>query len=343
MIAASLQARCSNEEQTMDQDKMVCLRNQEFANRFYEDRYAQGYMDEWPLAKKKRIFEVVRGLDLPGHGQALDFGCGNGVFTEVLRQALPPGWRVCGLDLSANAIAHAKKRYPLCQFYLPGNHEFAAEKFDFLFSHHVLEHVSDLDAALSQICLLAKEQAAILHVLPCGNHGSFEYNLCALRRKGIDPALENRYFFEDEGHIRRLNSLELSGRMGDRKFILKKEYYGNQFFGALNWITQSEWCFVRHLSDPAAAVSQRAHQKLKRINRCLTAIKALRFPVQSMERKLRKSRKTGRDAFILLAEAPFYLPSKLVDLAIKYLAQREWRKRKTDRNGSEMYLYFSRV
>jgi trans-aconitate methyltransferase len=300
-------------------------------------------MDEWPIAKKNRVFEVIRGLDLPSQGQALDFGCGNGVFTEVMRQALPPGWKVYGLDLSANAIEHAKKRYPQCHFYLPGNQEFAGEKFDFLFTHHVLEHVYDLDAVLSEICLLAKGQAAILHVLPCGNQGSFEYNICVLRKNGIDPELENRYFFEDEGHIRRLNSKELTGHMADRQFILKKEYYSNQFFGAIHWITLSDWSFVRQLSDASAAVSRQAQKKLKRICHLLTLLKALRYPVESMERKLKKSRKTLRDAFILLVEFPFYLPAKLVDVAIAYLAQREWRKRKADRSGSEMYLHFSRV
>ena len=58
---------------------------------FYDNRYRGGYMDEWPADKKKRVRGVVKGLNLPGRGAALDYGCGNGEFTGVLKEALP-GW-----------------------------------------------------------------------------------------------------------------------------------------------------------------------------------------------------------------------------------------------------------
>lgn len=32
-------------------------------------------MDEWPIDKKQRVFEVIRTLQLPEGGIALDFGC----------------------------------------------------------------------------------------------------------------------------------------------------------------------------------------------------------------------------------------------------------------------------
>ena len=38
------------------------------ARDFYEDRYRQGDMDEWPDEKKERIAEVIRSLPLPPRG-----------------------------------------------------------------------------------------------------------------------------------------------------------------------------------------------------------------------------------------------------------------------------------
>ena len=63
--------------------------------KFYEDRYEQGYMDEWPVEKKRKVLEVIQELQLPAIGYALDFGCGNGVLTEIIRQALP-SWKIYG-------------------------------------------------------------------------------------------------------------------------------------------------------------------------------------------------------------------------------------------------------
>ena len=90
---------------------------------FYENRYARGYMEEWPAEKKRRIAEMIRSLGLPGTGEALDFGCGNGVLTDVLRESLPTGWRTCGSDLSAKAIENARKWYPGCRFFFDGDSE----------------------------------------------------------------------------------------------------------------------------------------------------------------------------------------------------------------------------
>lgn len=47
---------------------------------FYDDRYCKGYMKEWPVEKKERVLEIIKSLNLPKTGNALDFGCGgNGV------------------------------------------------------------------------------------------------------------------------------------------------------------------------------------------------------------------------------------------------------------------------
>ena len=94
------------------------LRERPTSAAFYDRRYADGYMDDWRADKRRRIFDLIAGLELPATGTALDFGCGTGVFTSILQQALP-GWRVCGTDISQLALAKARARFPACTFFAP--------------------------------------------------------------------------------------------------------------------------------------------------------------------------------------------------------------------------------
>lgn len=41
------------------------LKNQDVADQYYEDRYKDGYMDEWPEWKKLRVIELIAELKLP--------------------------------------------------------------------------------------------------------------------------------------------------------------------------------------------------------------------------------------------------------------------------------------
>ena len=79
------------------------LYDQSKSKTFYENRYISGYMETWPIEREERLLDVIAHLDLPVTGKALDFGCGNGVLTEVIRQALP-SWKVYGTDISNKAI-----------------------------------------------------------------------------------------------------------------------------------------------------------------------------------------------------------------------------------------------
>ena len=177
---------------------------------FYQERYADGYLEDWPIDKKQRIIEVIRSLNLPKKGEAIDFGCGNGALTMVIKQALPTGWCVYGVDISEIAVENAKKRFPECTFYAHGDIDYLDKKFDFVFTHHVLEHVFNLSQAIDDINNHLKNDGALLHILPCGNEGSFEHSIVILRKDGIDRAAEDRFFYEDAGHIRRLNTKNLS-------------------------------------------------------------------------------------------------------------------------------------
>ena len=46
---------------------------QDDLTKFYDERYRDGYMQEWPVSKKQRIYELIKELNLPEAGDALDF------------------------------------------------------------------------------------------------------------------------------------------------------------------------------------------------------------------------------------------------------------------------------
>lgn len=309
---------------------------------FYQDRYNHGYMEDWPIETKKRLSEIIRDLKLSEIGEAIDFGCGNGVLTDVIRQTLSQGWKTYGTDISETAIANAKKRYPECTFFVAGERDFMGKKFNFLFSHHVLEHVYNLSYVFDEMDGYLYDKSSILHILPCGNEGSFEHSLCLLRKDGINRQLENRYFFEDEGHVRRLNTDQVRLFYEEKGFVLAKEYYGNQNYGAIDWFTQNSYSFIKLLTDTSQALDKKATKQLLKLRFKLLGIWALRFIAAIVGIRFNKKNRTVRDYVILIFGLPFFVFAKPMDIYVRRKAIKEWQTRKTDRNGSEMYLFFER-
>lgn len=318
------------------------LKNIKQSRIFYNDRYSKGYMEHWPIEKKQRVIEIIKKLNLPNYGEALEFGCGNGVFTGVIKEALPH-WRVYGCDISNKAIQNASKGIPACLFFVNSDKKYISKKFDFIFSHHVLEHVFNINNVANQINKRAKTRASMLHILPCGNRGSYEYTLCKMRINGINTNMENRFFFEDEGHIRRMTTIQCSELFNKYNFSLLKDFYSNQYFGAVDWITKSQPLFILNMLNPMYGVNLRSKIKLLEILIKFLIIYIFRMPSILLDRISRIHNKKGKHKFFILL---IWLPSILsnfFDKFIKSLATNEWNKLKNQKNGSEMYLYFSRI
>lgn len=207
--------------------------------------------------EKNRVAELIKSLGLPEQGLALDYGCGNGVFTAVLQEALP-GWSIQGTDLSVTAIENARQHFPAFEFFTLNEDTLNAMQgqFDFVFSHHVLEHVYDIEIATAEISQLSKPHAYILSIFPCGNPGSLEHKICTLHKNGIDPSRGNRFFFEDEGHLRRLTTVDLNSLLNKHGYELIHDVYANQFFGALAWIGGDRQ-MIRTLTDHRGVRTER--------------------------------------------------------------------------------------
>jgi len=297
-------------------------------------------MEEWPIEKKQRVLEVIKSLNLPETGDALDFGCGNGEFTGVLKQALPK-WNVYGVDISSIAVNNAKKRHPDCSFFLPSDILLMNKNFDFLFSHHVLEHVDNIDKAWGEIDRYLKKQASSLHILPCGNQESFEYNLCMLKKDGIERDSGDRFFFEDISHLRRLNTDQMNCYAVKYGFNLDVDYYSNQFYGAIKWITQESLSFILGMTNTKKATDLFSAFKLICLRIILLIIKFMRFPANTIDYK-RKSMKSYRYYFLFSMLLIFYPFSKFTNSCLQYMSNSEWKSERSKKNGSEMYLYYKR-
>jgi SAM-dependent methyltransferase len=321
-------------------DRVADELTEESAVRFYDGRYAKGYMEEWPAWKKRRVATLIRELNLPDTGHALDFGCGQGVFTEVLREALP-GWTISGTDLSGEAIDAAARRFPDCRFFrLPAElSPSSVASFDLLFTHHVLEHVINIERTWDLMASFLKPGGAMLHVLPCGNDHTLERRICAMRFNGIDRRRGNRFFFEDEGHVRRFNSADLETAAQRYGFQPGTRRFANAYWGALEWITEAGPDWVRTLTDGAEARDASAKESLRRLGYALLLLSVARMPAVKLAGVAKEPSSPRRSAKLVAGIAGYPLAWG-VDRFLRAQSEREWKSAGT---GSEMYLSFFRT
>jgi len=299
--------------------------------------------DFWPSTKLERIHELVSDLRLPPHGIALDYGCGDGVFTDALRRTLP-GWRIYGTDVSDIALEKAATRFPECSFLSLERTDDLAGRVDFLFTHHVLEHVFDLDRTLGDALRVVAATGTVMHVLPCGNAGSLEHRLCREQRDGRDPSAGNRFFFEggSEGHVRRLDTEGLADAMAPHGFELARARYACHYFGALQWMTECDISYIRGLTRLSTARSARARLRLAWIRAGLLALRAARYPSLVYPKIGRLRNRVLRSVIRVAGYAPYRL-SLFVDRWLDDRCRAEWAERQEDPAGSEMYLFFQRA
>lgn len=307
----------------------------------YESRYQEGYMESWDESKKNKIIEIVKTLNLSEEGSLLDFGSGNGVFTILLKSILPK-WKVYGFEISQTALSNAKKSITNCTFFGEEELDNFKGKFDFVFSHHVLEHVQNLEESITLIISLLKEKANQLHILPCGNEGSFEHQICILKLNGIETDKGNRFFFEESGHLRRVTTEEFSELENKFNFKLENQFYSNQYWGAINWITKSSPSFTLKFTSTHNAINKNAAGKLKSIRRKLLPLTILQFPYSKYSEIKSKWNKNLKDYIKLIL---LFIPgifSKSIFQFIEKKSIQEWHKKIHDKKGSEMFLYFVR-
>jgi SAM-dependent methyltransferase len=99
-----------------------------------------------------------------GEGRLLDFGCGGGAFLQRMHRL---GWRVTGLDISAEAIHHIRRGLGLHA--LDGTlpyPAFSPGSFDVITMWHSLEHVHNPREVLEQAYFLLAPGGKLLVAVP---------------------------------------------------------------------------------------------------------------------------------------------------------------------------------
>lgn len=309
---------------------------------FYEARYRAGYMDEWPPEEIEKVVEVLWAAGLTETGTAVDFGCGTGFFTQVLADTLP-GWRVLGTDVSAAAIEKARARRPGLEFALLDDPVWRGLAADFLFTHHVIEHVPDLARMRDTINGILKPAATMLHILPCGNEGSLAHTLSSSRKDGIQVEMQNRFFFEDEGHVRRLKSVELEALFAPLGFRAGQQYFTGQWWGMFDYFTGTEPDLIPTMTDPTAAVDAQAALRLRLIGAGLRLIAGARRLNAKVENRRAKSYLPVRTRLLLSTGSPVFALSRQAERFVRGRAASEWLGSKTNPAGDQMFVVFKRA
>ena len=179
-------------------------------------------------------------------------------------------------------------------------------------------------------------------ILPCGNAGSFEHGVCLLRTDGIRSEPERLFFFEEEGHLRRLDTDSLVALWKDDGYSLARAWYARHRIGAINGQTSFAWQSLMAFTAGDHAVDARARRRLRRLRMGMAALWALRQPVVVVNNKRRHGCRTLRDYVLLASALPLYPVAWAVERMTQHLTSREWAARQMDKAGSEMYIHLRR-
>lgn len=321
--------------------------NKESLKQHYDDLYIGDYMDvdsfsTWAhdgLAeyRVKQTLEHVK--DTPR--KILDYGCGQGKWTPLLRSVFPNA-EIVGIDISEVAIAKASCKFPHSRFLtLKGDQApLADSSFDLIFSFHVLEHALDIAAPIKDIGRLLHPGGYACIIFPCGNKHSFEDRLVNLMQNGraLSAAGEYVFFYEiADGHMRRIPSEKTIALFEQHGLAIQTEFYSGQFFASLDWLARGTGpAYINRIFGSCKPVNQFAAIKLAAMRRFLLFL--YRF-LAYKRLDLTKQRSPLKQIAVLVT----HKIASLVDRSIMELARWEWNYRRHSKNGSVQYLVLKKI
>jgi len=133
------------------------------------------YARKFTLKKKLKLLTVVSGqwsVVSDKKGSILDLGCGTGAFLNACKEA---GWKVQGIEPSAEARDVAKKNYGLELFDVGTWERLADKSIDVVTAWHVLEHVYNLDNEVKQVKRVLSKDGAFIVALPNCNSADAKF------------------------------------------------------------------------------------------------------------------------------------------------------------------------
>jgi SAM-dependent methyltransferase len=127
-------------------------------------RWAVAYLRHAPLSLSLREINRLVAMQAvaSGKGPVLDVGCGDGFWWTVRQDDR----EIYGIDISASEIAQAQSRIHAQLTDVSRETPFAGTKFEEIIGNCSLEHVPDIDAALSNLRRAASDRARLLMFVP---------------------------------------------------------------------------------------------------------------------------------------------------------------------------------
>lgn len=319
----------------------------EKALEYYDKKFSEGYSSVWPEFKQNRNRNLLKEIPFPAKGRALDFGCGYAVNTKILKEVLAD-WEVCGADISDVGLANARKNLPGSNFYKTGSQELTEQRFDFIFTHHVLEHVPDLQQTANLLAGISNPGAYHLHIMPCRNPGSLENDIALMTKGGILPEKGNTYHSEDESHLMRLTSDELESFFNKAGLTTVHKYFSGHYYGSLKTWYELDGDSLDWFVNPVLGINEKAIKELTKLNRKLKRIRYVTgfaqlgfgflFKQLLLGFKTINPKKIGGAIYRMII-FPY------VSMAGNYWLrkeEREWKTRRNDPAGNEMFILFKK-
>lgn len=151
------------------------------SRKFYELVEAHRYAKEWHIPTAAGFAET-KDLDV------LEIGCGLGTDGAQFAKA---GARYTGIDLTDAAVDLARRRFEI--FNLPGSFrvadaerlDFPDNSFDLVYSHGVLHHTPDTQAAVREIYRVLRPSGRAMVMLYHRDSYNYRVNISVLRRAGV--------------------------------------------------------------------------------------------------------------------------------------------------------------
>ena len=201
----------------------------------YDDIWNSAYGDMQEVGPvhrhmRRMVREVLHGIE---YDSVLDVGCGAGHNLPLMCARREPS-RVCGVDISTEALGRARERSSADFVQLDIEQDALDDRWDLVFSSLVLEHLPDDERALRHMRAMSDK-----HLLITTIAGDFE---------------RYRAWDEQMGHVRNYRRGELEDKVARAGFRVEKAiYWGFPFYSPVARVLQN-----RMTSEPSYGTATRA-------------------------------------------------------------------------------------